>query len=206
MTLATLSDWSAALTQRQTLGAGIHWTSIRKSLLTTLACSQPWPLNYDSGSWVTLQLIVRSPHMIEVISSWNSENTNWSRGRKCTSRRTGRSARTSTSSSFRKPACRARRWGSSSSTALTGVQRRPRPRHFSRKPRPDIPLLLWQSRGRWTPTRPRPKSPDVFFATKLCYWAPYELWKVRLSWSEPACRGHQLTSSSKTYKHTVTKC
>ena len=48
-----------------------------------------------------------------------------------------------------------------------------------------------------------PESPDVFFSTKLCYWAPYELWKVRLSCPEPTCRGHQLTSSSQTYKHTV---
>ena len=48
-----------------------------------------------------------------------------------------------------------------------------------------------------------PKSPDVFLSTKLCYWDPYELWKVRLSCPEPACHGHQLTSSSNTYKHTI---
>ena len=66
------------------------------------------------------------------------------------------------------------------------------------------PLRLWYH----PPTPPAryvqpPKSPDAFFTTKLCYWAPYELWNVRLSCPEPQCQGHQLTSSSKAYKHTV---
>ena len=48
-----------------------------------------------------------------------------------------------------------------------------------------------------------PKSPDII-STKLCYWAPHELW-FRLSCPEPASRRHLQTSSSKTYKHTVNR-
>jgi len=73
----------------------------------------------------------------------------------------------------------------------------------------EMRLCLW-----YNPPAPPPPSPpmtinqplklpDLFFAMNLGYWAPYHMWQVSLKCPERDCQGHQLTSSSKTYKHTV---
>lgn len=69
---------------------------------------------------------------------------------------------------------------------------------------PRTPLQLWyRSPPPALIYNQPPRSADRFFGTRLLYWAPYELFDVLLSCPQPSCRGHQLTSSSKTYKHTV---